>query len=146
MLQQLILVNKIAVWRITILLVWVLGAHDGASAKHHLVLSEGASLVWEDVFDLSQVLCDVQGLTLDATVCLLIVQINVIRDEEDLTNLHQLNGHVEGDGNQDLKGRRENGNMEKRDRNEVTREGKGKEVMGVRRGMMEKIERREESG
>ncbi len=30
---------------ITIFFVWILSAHDGASAKHHLVLSEGASLV-----------------------------------------------------------------------------------------------------
>lgn len=54
--------------------------------------------------DLSQVLCDVQGLALDARVRLLIVQINVVGDEEDLTNLHQFNGQVEGDGDQDLTG------------------------------------------
>lgn len=82
---------------------WVLGAHDGASTKHHLVLCEGAGLVWEDVFNLPQVLRDVQGLTLHSAVCILVVQINVISDEEDLTNLYQLDGHVEGDGNQDLK-------------------------------------------
>lgn len=78
---------------------WVLGAHDGASAEHHLVLCEGASLVREHVFNLPQVLGDVEGLTLHTAVCLLVVQINVISDEEDLTNLHQLDGYVEGDGN-----------------------------------------------
>lgn len=92
------------VWRITILFVWVLCAHDGASAKHHLVLCQSTSLVWEDVFDLPQVLRDVQGLALDAAVGLFIVQIHVISDEEDLADLHQLNGDVEGDGNQDLNG------------------------------------------
>lgn len=30
--------------KFTIFFVWVLGAHDGASAKHHLVLSEGPVL------------------------------------------------------------------------------------------------------
>lgn len=54
--------------------------------------------------DLSQVLCDVQGLALDAGVRLLIVQIDVVGDEEDLANLHQLNGQVEGDGDQNLMG------------------------------------------
>lgn len=81
---------------------WVLIAHDGTSPKHHLVLSKGASLVGEDVFNLTQVLCDLQGLTLQAAVGLLIIQIDIISDEEDLTNLDQLNGNVEGDGNQDL--------------------------------------------
>lgn len=90
------------VWSITVLFVWVLCAHDGASAEHHLVLRQSASLVWEDVFDLPQVLRDVQGLALDAAVGLFIVQIHVISDEEDLADLHQLNGDVEGNGNQDL--------------------------------------------
>lgn len=31
--------------KITILFVWVLCAHDGAPAKHHLVLCESAGLV-----------------------------------------------------------------------------------------------------
>lgn len=87
----------------------VLGAHDGASAKHHLVLCQSPGLVREDVLDLPQVLRDVQGLALDAAVGLLVVQIHVIRDEEDLADLHQLNGDVEGDGNQDLKGGRGGG-------------------------------------
>lgn len=91
--------------RFTVLFVWVLCARDGAPAKHHLVLSEGAGLVREDVFNLAQILCDVQSLTLHTAVCLLIVQINVIGDEEDLADLHQLNGHIEGDRNQDLQRR-----------------------------------------
>lgn len=86
----------------TVLFVWVLGSHDGASPKHHLVLSQGACFVWEDVFNLPQVLCDVQSLTLYAAVSLLIVQINIISDEENLANLDQLDGYVERDGNQDL--------------------------------------------
>lgn len=77
-------------------------AHDGASAEHHLVLREGARLVGEDVVDLPEVLCDVQSSTLHAAVCLLVIQVSVINDKEDLTNLHQLNGQVEGDGYQDL--------------------------------------------
>lgn len=93
--------------RITVLLVRVLSAHDGASAKHHLVLRQSASFVREDVFNLPQVLRDVQGLALDTAVGLFVVQIQVISDKEYLADLHQLNGDVEGDGNQDLKGGKE---------------------------------------
>lgn len=85
---------------------WVLSAHDGASAEHHLVLRQSASFVREDVLDLPQVLRDVEGLTLDAAVALFVVQVHVISDEEDLADLHHLNGDVEGDGNQDLKGKK----------------------------------------
>lgn len=83
---------------------WVLGAHDGASAEHHLVLRQSAGLVREDVLDLAQVLRDVQGLALDAAVGLFVVQIDIVRDEEELADLHQLDGDVERDGNQDLEG------------------------------------------
>lgn len=83
----------------------VLSAHDGAPAEHHLVLRQSASFVREDVLDLPQVLRDVEGLTLDAAVALFIVQVHVISDEENLADLHHLNGDVEGDGNQDLKGK-----------------------------------------
>lgn len=86
-LLQLIFLHTNLSRRFTILFVWVLIAHDGASPKHHLVLSKGASLVWEDVFNLTQVLCDIQGLALHAAVGLLIIQIYVISDEEDLANL-----------------------------------------------------------
>lgn len=89
----------------TVFFVWKLRAHDGASAEHHLVLGERACLVWEDVIDLSKVLCDVQSSTLHAAVRLLIIQVDVINDEEDLTNFHQFNRQVEGDGYQDLWGR-----------------------------------------
>lgn len=89
----------------TMFFVWKLRAHDGASTEHHLVLGQCPRLVWEDVVDLSKVLCDVQSSTLHAAVCLLVVQVDVINDEEDLTNLHQFNRQVEGDGYQDLWGR-----------------------------------------
>ncbi len=136
---------NVSVWRFTILFVRVLGAHDGASAKHHLVLSEGASLVWEDVFNLSQVLGDVQGLALHAAVRLLIVQIDVIGDEEDLTNLHQLNGHVEGDGDQDLqrrgeeqkgkerRGEERRGEVMRRDKRRKWKKRRGEEQKGKER-------------
>lgn len=80
----------------------VLRAHDGATSKNHLVLGERACLVGEDVLNLSQVLCNVQSFTLYSAVCLLIIKVYVIRDEENLANLHQLNGNIEGDWDQDL--------------------------------------------
>lgn len=92
---------------------WVLDAHDGTSAKHHLVFSEGACLVREDVLNLSQVLRDVECFTLHATVCPLIIQVNVISDEEDLADLHQLDGHIQGDRNQHLQKRRQKETREK---------------------------------
>lgn len=81
--------------------------------------------------DLSQVLCDVQGLALDAGVRLLIVQINVVGDEEDLTNLHQLNGQVQGDGDQNLMGGGQE--METQDRNEPG----GERMMGGKKKSQE---------
>lgn len=82
----------------------VLRAHDGAPAEHHLVLGESAGLVGEDVLDLPEVLGDVQRLALDASVRLLVVEVDVVGDEEDLTDLHQLDGQVKRDGDQDLTG------------------------------------------
>lgn len=90
--------------RFTILLVRVLRAHDGAPAEHHLVLGESARLVGEDVLDLAQILGDVQRFALDAGVRILVVQVGVVGDEEDLTDLHQFDGQVERDGDHDLTG------------------------------------------
>lgn len=88
--------------RFTVLLVRVLRAHDGAPAEHHLVLGESARLVGEDVLDLPQVLGDVQRLALDVRVRLLVVEVRIVGDEEDLADLHQLDGQVERDGDHDL--------------------------------------------
>lgn len=49
----------------TIFLVRILVAHDGAAPEYHLVLGQRPRLVREDVLDLAQVLCDVEGTTLD---------------------------------------------------------------------------------
>lgn len=88
--------------RFTVLLVRVLRAHDGAPAEHHLVLGESAGLVGEDVLDLPQVLGDVERLALDVRVRLLVVEVRIVGDEEDLADLHQLDGQVERDGDHDL--------------------------------------------
>ncbi|TNN72563.1 hypothetical protein EYF80_017170 [Liparis tanakae] len=56
----------------------------------------------EEVLDLSEVLRDVQGPTLNPGIQLLVVQRQVIVDEVDLTQLHDLNGHVQRDGDQHL--------------------------------------------
>lgn len=75
---------------------------DTAAAKNHLVLCQSSCLIREQVLDLTQVLCDVEGPTLDPGVQLLVVQCQVIVDEKDLTQFHYFNGHVERDGNQHL--------------------------------------------
>lgn len=99
-----ILLNRVAHLcpGLTVLLVRVLGAHYGAAAEHHFVLSQGPCLVREDVLDLAQVLCDVEGATLHPSVRVLIIQIHILHDEEHLAHLHQLNGEVERDGDHHL--------------------------------------------
>lgn len=88
----------------TIFLVRILAAHDGAAPEHHPVLRQRARLVGEDVLDLAQVLRDVEGTTLDGRVGLFVVQVEVVVQEEDLPELHQLDGHVQGDWDQHLPG------------------------------------------
>lgn len=86
----------------TIFLVRILVAHDGATPEHHLVLGQRPRLVREDVLDLTQVLRDVEGPTLNGQIGLFIIQVKVVVQEEDLPELHQLNRHVQGDGDQHL--------------------------------------------
>ena len=88
----------------TIFLVRIFAAHDSATPKHHLVLSQRPRLVREDILDLAQVLSDVEGSTLDGQISLFIVQVKVILQEEDLPKLHQLNGYIQGDWDQHLWG------------------------------------------
>lgn len=83
-------------------MVRVLAAHDRATPEHHFVLGERPCLVREDVLDLAQVLRDVEGSALNGHIGLFVVQVKVIVQEEDLPELHQLNGHVQGDGDQHL--------------------------------------------
>lgn len=79
-------------------------AHDGTTPEHHLVLGQRPRLVREDVLDLAQVLSDVEGSTLNGQMGLFIIQVKVIVQEEDLPELHQLDGHVQGDWDQYLWG------------------------------------------
>ena len=79
-------------------------AHDGTTSEHHLVLGQRSCFVGEDVLDLTQVLSDVEGSTLNGQVSLFIIQVKVVVQEEDLPELHQLNGHVQGDWDQYLWG------------------------------------------
>lgn len=81
----------------------ILAAHDGAAPEHHLVLGQRPRLVREEVLDLSQVLRDVEGPALNGRIGLFIVQVEVVVQEEDLPKLHQLDGHVQGDGDQHLR-------------------------------------------
>lgn len=87
----------------TVFLVRILAAHDGAAPEHHLVLSQRPRLVREEVLDLAQVLRDVEGPALNGRIGLFVVQVEVIVQEEDLAELHQLDGHVQGDRDQHLR-------------------------------------------
>ncbi len=62
-----------------------------AAAKHHLVLSQRACLVREDVLHLAEVLGDVKSSALQVRVCLLVIQLRVLMDEVHLADLDDLN-------------------------------------------------------
>lgn len=87
---------------LTVFLMRILHAKNTAATKHHLVLCQGSRLIGKHVLDLTQVLCDVESPTLDPGVLLFVVHVQVVMDEVDLTQLHDLNGHVQRDGNQHL--------------------------------------------
>lgn len=80
----------------------ILHPKDATAAEHHPVFCESSCLVREQVLNLSQVLSDIEGPTLDPGIQLLIVKGQVIVDEVDLTQFHNLNGHIQRNGNQHL--------------------------------------------
>lgn len=81
----------------------VLHPKDTAAAEHHLILRQSSCLVGEQVLDLTQVLSDVEGPALDPGVQLLVVKGQVVVDEVDLAQFHDLDGHVQRNGDQHLK-------------------------------------------
>ena len=91
-------------WRqsLTSEVVGVVEATDGAAAKHHLIFGERSRLVGEDVLDLPEVLVDVERPALEGLVSGLVVHGTVPVDEVHLDELHYLQGHVQGDWNNDL--------------------------------------------
>lgn len=73
-----------------------------APPKHHLILSKGSRLIRKEVLNLPKVLSDVQSSALDGRIHFLIVEVYVALDEIDLPKLHNLDGHIERNGDQDL--------------------------------------------
>lgn len=73
-----------------------------APPKHHLILGESSCLIGKEVLNLPKVLSDVQSSALNGRVHLLIVELYITLDEIDLSQLHDFDGHVERNGNQDL--------------------------------------------
>jgi hypothetical protein len=65
--------------------------------EHHLVACESASLISEDVFDLTQFLVDRHCMTLHRTVVLETVHLFVIVHGVALEHLDELEGNYEGD-------------------------------------------------
>lgn len=78
-----------------------------APPKHHLILSKGPCLIGKEVLNLPKVLGDVQGSALNGRIHFLIVEIYIALDEIDLAELHDLDGHVERNGDQDLRKRKQ---------------------------------------
>ena len=77
-------------------------ACDAASLEHHLVLGQRARLVAEHVLHLAELLGDVERPALDPLLVHLVPHQGVVVDEVDLGDLGQLNGHIEGEGYDDL--------------------------------------------
>lgn len=92
--------------RLTVSVVRVLDSGHGAAPEHHLVLGERSRLIGEDVLHLAEVLGDVQSSALQVRVRLLVVQVQVLVDEVNLADLHDLDGDEERDGDQHLSTRR----------------------------------------
>lgn len=88
----------------TIFLVTIFAAHNGTTPEHHLVFRQGPCFVREDVLDLAQVFGNVEGSTLNGQISFFIIKVKVVMKEVHLPKLYQLNGHVQGDGDQHLRG------------------------------------------
>ena len=73
----------------------VVDSSNGTAAEYHLVLCEGSSLVREDVHNLAEVLVDSESSALEGPVCMLVVHADVPVDEVDLSQLNNLDGHVQ---------------------------------------------------
>lgn len=71
-------------------------------SKNHLIFSEGSCLIREEILDLPKILSDVQSSALNGRIHFLIVEIYITLNKIDLSQLHDFNGHVERNGNQDL--------------------------------------------
>lgn len=71
-------------------------------SKNHLIFSEGSCLIREEILDLPKILSDVQSSALNGRIHFLIIEIYITLNKIDLSQLHDFNGHVERNGNQDL--------------------------------------------
>lgn len=81
----------------------VVKACHTASPKNHLILSERSCLIRKEVLNLSKVLGDIQGSALNSRIHFLIVEIHITLNKIYLSKLHNFNGNIERNGNQDLK-------------------------------------------
>ena len=79
----------------------VLSTHS-TTPKHHLIFSESASLVGEDVLDLAQVFIDVQSPAHQGPVIGSMVHAEVPANEVDLDQFDYLHCHIQGHGDDHL--------------------------------------------
>ena len=88
---------------LTIFFMAVIKACHTTSSKNHLVLSEGSCFIRKEVLNLSKILSDVQGSALNSRTHFLIVEIHIALNKIYLAKLHNFNGNIERNGNQDLR-------------------------------------------
>ena len=81
---------------------WVVNSTHRTAPEGHLVLCECASLVREDVLDLSEILSDIEGSALKGLVCGSIIHFLVPIDEIYLNELDHFDGNIERDWNNHL--------------------------------------------
>ncbi len=84
----------------------VIDSIDDGAFEDHLVLSESARFVAKDVFNLTEILGNVEGMHLDTPISHGVVEADVVVHEEDLEELHAFNGYVQGEGDHSLEGKK----------------------------------------
>ena len=80
----------------TCLMSRVIDATDRTALEDHPILRQRPCLVGEDVFDLAEIFIDVQRPTQNALIARFVVQVKVVRDEVDLSQLHEFDSDIEG--------------------------------------------------
>lgn len=88
---------------LTIFFMAVIKACHTTSSKNHLILSEGSCFIRKEVLNLSKILSDVQGSALNCRTHFLIVEIHIALNKIYLSKLHNFNGNIERNRNQDLR-------------------------------------------
>ncbi len=79
---------------------------DDGAFEDHLVLSESTRFITKDVFNLTEVLGNVEGVHFDTPISHGVIEADIVVHEEDLEELHAFNSYVQGEGYHSLEGKK----------------------------------------